>query len=76
MLDALTDNPQDFVEVSGSALAAGVCIEKRWEIPAASAVPLTEPGAVQLNSLPRSVKLRPYDRQQIACRTQELVAVR
>ena len=50
MLDALTDNPQDFVEVSGTALAAGVCIEKRWEIPAASALPLTEPGAVQVGS--------------------------
>ena len=48
MLDALTDNPQDFVEVSGTALAAGVCIKKRWEKPAASAVPLTEPGAVRL----------------------------
>ncbi len=42
MLDAVTDNPQDFVEVSGTALAAGVCMEKRWEKPAASAVPLTD----------------------------------
>ena len=50
MLDALTDNPQDFVNVSGTALAAGVCIEKRREIPAASAVPLTEPGAVLLEA--------------------------
>ncbi len=48
MLDALTDNPQDFVDVSGTALAAGVCIEKRWEKPAARAVPLTEHGAVLL----------------------------
>ncbi len=31
MLDALSDNPQDFVEVSGPALAAGVCIEERRE---------------------------------------------
>ena len=49
MLDALPDHPQDFVEVSGTALAAGVCMEKRWEKPAASALPLTEPGAVQLD---------------------------
>ncbi len=46
MLDALTDNAQDFVEVSGTALAAGVCMETRWEKTAASALPLTEPGAV------------------------------
>ncbi len=51
MLDALTDNPQDFVEVSGTALAAGVCMEKRWGKPAASAVPLTEHGAVLLGSV-------------------------
>ncbi len=51
MLDALTNNPQDLVEVSGTALAAGVCIEQRWEKPAASAVPLTEPGAVLLESV-------------------------
>ncbi len=49
MWDALADNPQDFVEVSGTALAAGVCIEERSEIPAASALPLTEPGAVLLS---------------------------
>ncbi len=49
MLDALTDNPQEFVKVSGKALAAGVCIEKRWEKPAASAVPLTEHGTVLLD---------------------------
>ncbi len=28
--------------VSVTALAAGVCIENRWETPAASAVPLTD----------------------------------
>ncbi len=50
MLDALTNYPQDFVEVSGAALAAGVCIEKRRDKPAASAVPLTEPGAVLLEA--------------------------
>ncbi len=48
MLDALTDQAQDFVDVSGTALAAGVCMEKRREKPAASAVPLTEHGAVLL----------------------------